>query len=99
MVIEIAYITIDPANAAPFEAAVAAAAPVFQAAEGCRGMRLERVVEDAAQYRLSVDWDSVAHHMETFRQSEGFQQWRALAGPFFVGAPRVEHWERAGDHF
>jgi len=85
MVTEIAYITIDPANAAQFEAAVAAAAPVFRAAEGCRGMRLERVVEDAAQYRLSVDWDSVAHH--------------ALAGPFFVGAPRVEHWERAGDHF
>lgn len=99
MVTEIAYITIDPARAAEFEAAVAAAAPHFRAGEGCRGMRLERVVEDPSQYRLSVDWDSVEHHMVTFRQSEHFQHWRALAGPFFVEPPRVEHWDRAGDHF
>ena len=99
MVTEIAYLTIDPARAADFEAAVARAAPLFQAAEGCHGMRLERVVEDPAQYRLSVDWASVEHHMVTFRESAAFQQWRALAGPFFVGAPTVEHWHRAGDFF
>lgn len=99
MIIEIAHITIDPARAAEFEAAVAAAAPHFRAAEGCHGMRLERVVEDSAQYRLSVDWETVDHHMVTFRKTDGFQLWRALAGPFFVEPPRVEHWERAGDHF
>ncbi|MEL1251047.1 antibiotic biosynthesis monooxygenase family protein [Aurantiacibacter gilvus] len=99
MVIEIAYITIDPAKAEEFEAAVRQAAPHFAAAEGCHGMRLERVHEDPAQYRLSVDWETVDHHMVTFRESEGFQQWRALAGPFFVEPPRVEHWHRAGDHF
>lgn len=98
MITEIAYLTIDPARADDFEAAVAAAAPHFAAAEGCHGMRLERVHEDAAQYRLSVDWESVDHHMVTFRDSDGFQQWRALAGPFFVEAPRVEHWHRVGTH-
>ena len=99
MVTEIAYITIDPANAAEFEAAVAQAAPFFKSADGCHGMRLERVEEDGAQYRLSVDWETVAHHMVTFRESDGFQQWRALAGPFFVQPPRVEHWTCVGDHF
>lgn len=99
MVIEIAYITIDPARSADFEAAVARAAPLFREAEGCHGMRLERVEEDAAQYRLSVDWESVDHHMITFRESDAFQQWRALAGPFFVEPPRVEHWARAGDFY
>mgnify|MGYP006313937901 CR=1 FL=1 len=99
MVTEIAYITIDPADAAAFEAAVAEAAPHFKSAEGCHGMRLERVEEDGAQYRLSVDWESVAHHMVTFRESDGFQHWRALAGPFFAGPPRVEHWNRVGNHF
>ena len=94
MVIEIAYLTIDPAKAEAFEAAVRKAAPVFAAAEGCHGMRLERVHEDPTQYRLSVDWESVDHHMVTFRESEGFQQWRSLAGPFFVEPPRVEHWHR-----
>ena len=95
MVTEIAYLTIDPARAAEFEAAVAAATPHFRAAEGCHSMALERVVEDPAQYRLVVGWETVEHHMVTFRESEGFQHWRALAGPFFVGTPRVEHWENA----
>jgi len=99
MVVEIAYLTIDPANATDFEAAVAKAAASFRAAEGCHGMRLERVEEDGAQYRLSVDWETVDHHMVTFRNSEAFQQWRALAAPFFVEAPRVEHWTRVSDFF
>ena len=99
MVTEIAYITIDPARAAAFEAAVAQAAASFRAGEGCRSMRLERVIEDPAQYRLVVGWDSVDAHMVTFRNSEHFTRWRELAGPFFVQPPRVEHWEVAGDHF
>jgi len=99
MVTEIAYIKIDPAKADDFVAAVAQAAPHFESAEGCHGMRLERVVEDPAQFRLSVDWETVDHHMVTFRESQGFQQWRALAGPFFIEPPRVEHWECAGSFF
>lgn len=99
MITEIAKITIDPADAAAFEAAVAQAAPVLRAAEGCRSMRLERVTEDAAQYRLMVEWDSVAHHMVTFRESEGFKQWRALAGPYFAATPVVEHTETVGRFF
>ena len=99
MVTEIAYITIDPSKAESFEAAVQESAPLFAAAEGCYGMRLERVHEDTSQYRLSVDWESVDHHMVTFRESDGFQQWRALAGPFFVEPPKVEHWNCVGTHF
>ncbi len=99
MVTEIAYITIDPAKSAEFEAAVSAVASHFKSAEGCHGMRLERVEEDGALYRLSVDWASVEAHIVTFRESEGFQQWRALAGPFFVEPPKVEHWSRVGDFF
>lgn len=99
MVTEIAYITIDPARAAAFETAVAEAAASFRADSGCRSMRLERVVEDPAQYRLVVGWDSVEAHMVTFRNSPNFTRWRELAGPFFVEPPRVEHWEVAGDHF
>lgn len=99
MITEIAYIRIDPSRAQDFEAAVAAASPHFQAGEGCHGMRLERVEEDPACYRLSVDWESVEHHMVTFRESEGFQKWRSLAGPFFVEPPKVEHWHRVGSFF
>jgi len=91
MITEIAALTIDPARAEEFEAAVASAQPFFQAAQGCRGMSLERVIEDPSRYRLIVQWDSVEDHMVTFRQSEAFQGWRSAAGPFFVEPPTVEH--------
>lgn len=99
MITETAFITIDPADAAAFEAAVAKAAPAFQNAEGCHGMSLERVIEDSVQYRLCVQWESVEHHMVTFRNSEAFQTWRALAGPFFAKPPHVEHSETVGRYF
>ncbi|MEZ5742820.1 MAG: antibiotic biosynthesis monooxygenase family protein [Sphingomonadaceae bacterium] len=99
MITEIAYLTIDPARAADFEAAVAEAAPHFRTAEGCHGMALDRVVEDPAKYRLRVKWESVDHHMVTFRESPAFQEWRALAGPFFTEPPHVEHWDEAAAHF
>lgn len=62
-------------------------------------MRLERGIEDPAKYRLVVLWDSVDHHMVTFRNSDDFQIWRALAGPFFAEPPMVEHSESAGEFF
>jgi quinol monooxygenase YgiN len=99
MITEIANITIDPARAAAFEAAVAEAAPHFRSAEGCHAMRLERVVEDPALYRLVVSWASVEAHTVTFRNSPGFARWRELAAPFFVAPPHVEHWDLAGSHF
>jgi quinol monooxygenase YgiN len=91
MVNEIALITIDPADAAAFEAAVAEAAPLFKSAQGCRGMALERGVEDPTLYRLLVQWESVDHHMVTFRNSEAFQQWRSLVGGYFVGSVGMSH--------
>jgi quinol monooxygenase YgiN len=95
LITEIATIVIDPARAVDFEAAVAAAAPHFKAAEGCHGMALDRCIEDPARYFLRVEWKSVDHHMVTFRESAGFQAWRILAGPFFAEPPVVVHSDRA----
>ncbi|MBM3606333.1 MAG: antibiotic biosynthesis monooxygenase, partial [Alphaproteobacteria bacterium] len=83
--------TVDPASAEAFEAAVRQAKPLFLAAEGCQGMRLERVIEVPGRYLLRVDWDSVEAHMDVFRNAPAFQEWRALAGPFFTEPPQVVH--------
>lgn len=91
MVHEIATITIDPTRATDFESAVAKARPHFEAAKGFRTFALQRSIETPGRYRLVVGWENVEAHMVDFRNSEGFQQWRALAGPFFVGTPEVEH--------
>lgn len=91
MIHEIATITVDPDRAAEFEAAVAAARPHFEAARGFVSFRLERSIERSERYRLVVGWESVEAHMVDFRQSDGFQAWRALASPFFAEPPSVEH--------
>lgn len=93
MIREIATLTIDPATAANFEAAVTKVRPLFLAAPGCHGMHLERVIETPGSYRLVVEWATVEHHTENFRNSDAFQQWRALAGPWFVRPPEVVHTE------
>jgi len=99
MITEIAYITIDPANAAKFEAAVAEASAVLRQAKGCHSMALERVIEDPSCYNLRVQWDTVDDHMKGFRESAGFARWRELAGPFFVQTPMVEHTDSVGTFF
>ena len=99
MITEIASLTIDPVNAGEFEAAVAKASAVLRQAAGCRSMELTRVTEDPAQYRLIVQWDRVEDHTVVFRESDLFGQWRALAGPYFVAPPTVEHIESVGRFF
>lgn len=99
MIIEVARITVDPASANAFEAAVAQAAQAFQTAEGCHGVTLERVIEHSGQYLLRVTWESVDHHMVKFRNSPNFQTWRGLAGPYFASSPVVEHTEVVKTYF
>lgn len=94
MIREIALITIDPAKAGAFEAAVASARPHFEAARGFVDFALERSIEHPERYRLVVGWESVDAHMVDFRASPGFQAWRSLASPFFVEPPAVEHVEQ-----
>lgn len=99
MITEIAALTIDPARAIEFEAAVNSAAAHFRSATGCLGMSLERVIEDPARYRLVVQWETVEHHTVLFRGSPHFTAWRALAGPFFVSPPVVEHTNLVARYF
>jgi len=88
---EIAEIDVKPGTEGQFEAAVAQAIPLFRAAKGCLAMELHRSIEQGSRYRLLVRWETVENHTVDFRQSEAFQQWRALAGPYFASPPRVEH--------
>ncbi len=91
MVLEIVEIDIKPGQEAEFEAAAAKAPPFFKAAKGCMSFKLQRSVEYPTRYWLFVEWDTVDDHMIGFRNSDGFTQWRNLVGPYFDGAPRMEH--------
>lgn len=91
MILEIAQIVVRAGTEAEFEAGVAAAAPLFKRAKGCRSMELVRSIENPNRYRLLVGWDTLENHTVDFRSSEDFQAWRRLVSHCFEGAPEVEH--------
>jgi quinol monooxygenase YgiN len=53
---------------------------------------MTRGVESPSKFTLLVEWESIDAHIENFRATDRFQTWRGLIGPFFDGAPLVEHY-------
>jgi heme-degrading monooxygenase HmoA len=91
MILEIAEIDVKAGQEAEFESAVGRALPLFHAAPGCRGVRLQRGVEQSNRYWLFVRWETFEDHTVGFRGSEAFTRWRALVSPHFEAPPRVQH--------
>lgn len=89
-VVAIIDLDVRPGAEADFEAAVAAAAPLFQRARGCRTLDLVRTA-GAARYHLVIEWSSLEDHTVAFRESDEFRQWRALVSPHLDSPPRAEH--------
>jgi quinol monooxygenase YgiN len=95
MILEVATINIRPDTRAAFEAAFVEARKVIVRAEGCGRVELRRSLDAEGRYLVFIEWPSVAHHMEGFRNSPLFPVWRGLIGPYFAAAPAVEHFEIA----
>ncbi len=91
MVLEIALIDVTAGEEPAFVSAYGRARELVATTPGCRSMRLVRGIESPTRFVLLVEWDSVAAHLENFRASERFPQWRALIGPYFAQPPVVEH--------
>ena len=92
MVLERALFTVQPGREADFEQAFATARAQLTGSRGFRGGTLSRGVESPSTYLLLLEWDTLEDHTEGFRGSAAFTEWRRLLGPFFDGAPAVEHY-------
>jgi heme-degrading monooxygenase HmoA len=91
MILEAATINVKAEPA--FESAFADARKVVSAMPGFIALQLHRCIESDGRYLLLVQWRSVEDHTVGFRQSPQFLRWRELIGPYFAGAPFVEHYE------
>src|SRR5262245_11833268 len=91
MVLEVALFEIVPGREDEFIAAYAKARPIVVSTPGCRSVRMTRGEESPSRFVLLVEWDSVQAHVDNFRATERFGQWRALIGPYFAAPPVVEH--------
>ena len=91
MVLEVALIDVKEGQEDDFAAAYVKARNVLATTPGCRSVRMTRGVETPTRFVLLVEWDSIEAHLDNFRATERFTEWRALIGLYFDGAPRVEH--------
>jgi heme-degrading monooxygenase HmoA len=91
MVLEVALFDILAGRGDEFADAYAKAREVLAGTPGCLSVRMTRGIETPDRFVLMVEWDSVDAHLDNFRATERFTQWRGLIGPYFDGAPRVEH--------
>jgi len=97
MILEVADIRIQAGRQTEFdEAIVRGLEQVISKAIGFKSWKVTKGIESPERYLLMIEWATLEDHTVKFRQSPAFQEWRSIVGPFFAGAPVVEHFERVG---
>jgi heme-degrading monooxygenase HmoA len=93
MILEVGFIPVLEDRKAEFETTInAAVEDLLSKSEGYLGFTFHGWgIERPNVYMFSVKWETLEHHTVGFRESDLFTQWRAIIGPFFDGAPLVEH--------
>ena len=91
MILEHALLSIRPVRELDFEAAFAEARPIISSMPGFRTVSLSRCLERPGNYLLLVEWERLEDHVEGFRRSPEFEQWKQLLHHFYDPAPTVEH--------
>lgn len=93
MFIERAEIQITPGKEEEFAAAMSErGTAILKAAPGCASVMVGRGVENPGKFILLLEWDAVESHIALTKTPE-FDEFKALVGPFFGGAPNMEHFE------
>lgn len=92
MILEHAVLPVIPGREDDFEAAFAEAAPIIAVSPGFRSLRLSRGLEDPSSYLLLVEWETLRDHVEGFRGSPAYQEWRRLLHHLYDPFPEVVHY-------
>lgn len=90
MVLEVALIDIQEGHEDAFVTAYLGVRHLLFEA-GATSSRMTRGIESPQRFTLLVQWPSVDQHLEGFRATERFVQWRAAIGIHFATPPLVEH--------
>lgn len=93
MVTEIARFRAQPGKTGALAAGLIAGMAVIRTAEGFVSGRVARCVEDDQVYIYQIEWETLAHHLETFRNGPLFAQYRSHITGLFVEPVDVNHYE------
>ena len=92
MILEHAILNVKEGEASRFEAAVKEALPLIAATKGFIDLEVRPCLKKAGRYLLLVRWETLEAHVEGFRGSDRYQEWRRLLHHFYEPFPLVEHY-------
>jgi len=92
-ILEVAEFHVIAERAKEFEAVLARAGRVIAQADGYLGHTWHRSMDRAGKYVALIEWRTREHHVQGFRESTLFAEWRAILGPYFATSPVVDHCE------
>lgn len=92
MILEVAILDVKPSQEAAFERDFAEASAFISCIAGYISHELQRCVEKKSRYILLVRWETLEAHMEGFRKSSQYSEWKRLLHHYYDPFPTVEHY-------
>jgi heme-degrading monooxygenase HmoA len=93
MILEIAPLQVRAGQSPAFEDTFRTAQAIISSMPGYLSHELQRCLEHEDRYVLLVRWRTLEDHQVGFRQSAGYQDWKALLHHFYDPFPTVLHYE------
>ncbi|MDR4941686.1 antibiotic biosynthesis monooxygenase [Bacillus wiedmannii] len=92
MILEAVMLQVKDGMETEYESVFKQASSIISSMQGYINHELQRCMERKGKYLLLVQWEK--DHTIGFRQSEQYQEWKALLHHFYDPFPTVEHFER-----
>ena len=95
MIVEHALLEVKEGQSEAFEAAMRQAQGLIASSPGFGGIEVRPSVDRPDRYLLRVLWEDIAAHRDGFRQSQRYQEWRALLHHFYDPMPAIEYFSES----
>ncbi|MBC7451683.1 MAG: antibiotic biosynthesis monooxygenase [Cytophagales bacterium] len=99
MILEVAILFVKEGKEEQFEKDFNIAGKYISSIKGYEGHSLRKCIEQKNKYLLLVDWKTVEDHTIGFRQSEQYQEWKALLHHYYDPFPVVEHYTVIAENY
>lgn len=91
MILEHVVLPVVPGREEEFLGAFAQARPIIASMPGFVSLELRRGIERPHEFLMLVRWSSLSAHVDGFRGSPAYAEWRALLHHFYDPFPEVAH--------
>jgi len=78
LILEIAMLDVKIGQEAEFETAFEKAQKIISSMNGYISHQLQKCLENPNRYILLVNWQTLEDHTKGFRESDEYQEWRAM---------------------